>query len=313
MYLTPDKTYARYVHVDGYQTMTIRDRYARAAHALNLDLDTLHPERFRTVTSKRDDWNHFLDGKTVPEPVTVDFILDSKPNTWGQRLAAIAQSRAEAQTVLQFRAMSDQLDAVADDALTGADAYDHLMSTVNVDQLAQGILDGADAYLAGGKFDYHDPAVYLAAAEALLWLDLPLTGHAELYRAAMWVDPGELDPLVSVVTERTARGTAAATQRRFTDDDVAAHDRANRWLTVFHNQDTEASKAYRAGGGSVERPHELQNIGPEDRAVCALAIDGLQDFGLSLDVATSWEELQRRVEMFKVAGRRESVDAENVA
>ncbi|MGP9725201.1 hypothetical protein ACT3SZ_14415 [Corynebacterium sp. AOP40-9SA-29] len=295
-------------------------RYQRAADALNLDLDTLLPPEYRQATAKVQEWRRFLDSKREqkPEPFTADWIMNTAPNTWGQRLSAHATALAQGNVAGQLNRMATDLDRHAVGNLTGPEAFAHVMATADVDGILTELSDAVAELAAVNVYDPSTPGRdytrYRAAMNALLSLDVALDPTDATAWAALWFNPGDLRPLRTIVLERF-NGAPKRKQADYSAADQAAHESVQVWRDIIRDQDAEGARNVSQHDGSFSvRPNKYRDVAPGDAAVSALAVGDLEEqFGLTLDVATSWDELTRRMRAFDTAGKHEFVDAENVA
>lgn len=286
---------------------TIMERYDHVAELHSIAVSDLLPPDYHAHFEKAEQFAKFLTNKESNTGLfDVSFVMANEPNQWGKLLQAQARERAEAQILGGLQGLPDELRYASESALTGSDAFDHVMATLEVDGAITTFRDVATAYndhtelstVGLGHYERQSQlwAEYQRAAEKALFIDLALPDidHA---RAALWVDPGELSVLEYDV-RRDRTGRIVESTPRFTDAEKSAHDAATEWLDMYESVTTTYDSHTRKI--SPERLR-VDGIPGGDRAITYLVSGRIPD--VQLNVARTFQELERRVAMFALAGR----------
>lgn len=280
---------------------TVRDQYTRVAGLTDTCIDDLLPDTYHRHLTKADEFGAFIGSKqTTTEPFDTEFIITHDSAQWGRKLSALVRDKATAQIIGTLSYLPEAIRDSANVALVGAEAFNNTQRALQADKRVEAFTETLSTYVEEVSKLHtsadHQTTVralleaYQQAAEHALWLDLAVPNDPA-YLAALWVDPGHIEPLVTEV-HTNQRDEVTRRVSLFTDEDTSAHHAAAEWLDIYGN-DTDTVEGKRFSPSRMR----ADGIPSGDRAVSYLALEAIP--GVRLNVARTWEELERRAESFR--------------
>lgn len=272
-----------YVKRDG---RPILEQYQRLADAWGIDVETLYPDTYRNGIAKCAAFReyHYAPKEIPANPLTVDDVLTGTPASWKKKIAEWTKAKAAASfpTALA-EAPLREIEEAATAALQGQEAFEHLLSVIDVDQALRDVQDAWQVRSTTTTLDDNIDAAreqWNTAYNRLLWLDVVLP---DALKPSLFTGVTEL-PVLREVVNRETRETASL----FTDEEYAKHAEVMEWRNAYnHVRDN------------------VNRIPAKDNAVHWL-VSG--DLKLSLDIAKDWATIEKRAAKYAAAGSKTRED-----
>lgn len=258
-------------------------QYQRLADAWGIDVETLYPDIYRTGIAKTEEFRAYLNApKEVPgNPITADDIMTGTPASWKKKIADWNKAKASVNYPIVLGEVSlREIEDAATASLRGREAFEHLLTVIDVDQAVQDVRDAWE--VRGNTSPLGDSDTVDASREQwntaynrLLWLDTVLPDDM---KPSLFAGVTEL-PVLRQVVNRKTRETASL----FTDEEYAKHADVMEWRSAYQHIRDPFSK-----------------VSARDNAVHWL-VSG--DLKLPLDIAKDWDTIEKRAAKYATAGQ----------
>ena len=270
------------------QRLPVIEQYQHLADAWDVDVETLYPETFTTLTAKANEFEAYVEdpeSRRVPEnPIPADAVISGNAASWTKALNAWHAAKAAAafptakaqQTIYEVRHK-------AAESLQSEESFTHILEVLDIPKAVEELRQAYEERQATGPLSDNVDEVrekWAKAFRRILWIDAVVP---EDMKASIFTGVTEL-PELRQVRNRIKRETVTL----YSAEDLAEHGQVNEWRSAYsHVRD------------------RFTGVSAKDNAILWLLSGDLQ---LPLSIASSWDELSQRTACFHAAGKKITED-----